>query len=663
MRPDQPSNAKAGSPETAECVGSRTKTTGPAPRIGHAALVYPGILFALFVLLVAGRVSGSSVAILSDAARDPGYVIGSPQWIRSDEWETQTPSFIGQMNSGLRSARLVGVGEHDLSVVGNLPTKDWIVIFRPDNVSSMALPPENALAWNWWLPMLVSALAFYGIAWLSGLGVGLSISISMLISFSPLVEWWHSYSITGPLGFGSAACFSILMVLRAESQMRAFLWSVSSFYWMVAFALVLYPPFQISTLLALAPITLAIIAGDISGQRYSWARAVAAIGVAALAAGIVVGAFVIAHRDAIFAIRGTIYPGARQSTGGGGSLTQLFSANFSALLAHGPPVFAGTNLSEVAAPYLLASESLVVLLLAGWRRTDAMARNVAVAAACSLTLGLAWHQLPVPTSVGRFFLLSFVPPERVLPLIGISGPFLLAVLVHSQIPRLSPHRIYVVGVGVALTTFGLATIEAFKIKSLLPPFPLSTLLAVAFLGAVAIALFAVAPRIWGTMAVATLVGIGFLSVNPLYRGAGPLEHAEIARAIRQEGRSATWVNYGDPTLEAFLAASGASSLSGVNYYPNADGWRQLLGGMRDESVWNRYLQTRWLPGSTRAELRLVTDHFAEVRLSPCAPQLTSFGVTHVIARAGTFSAGETCLHPIDKAFWHGIHYVIYARSS
>lgn len=644
---------------------SRAETAGTAgtgSMMARAAILYPTTLIALFILLVAGGVSGSSIALLSGTARDPGLLFGSPQPIRGDEWSISTPGFIGEMNSGGGGARLSGVGEHDLSVLGTAPTTDWSIVFRPANVASMILPPENALAWNWWLPMLISALAFYGLAWLSGLGVGLSTSVSMLISFSPLVEWWHSGSITGPLGFGSAACFSILLAIRAESRIRTFLWSISSFYWMVAFTLGLYPPFQIPTILALIPITLAMIAADIGSRRYKWTRVVALVGIIGFAVGIVVMVFAFAHREAISAIRGTVYPGGRQSTGGGGSITQLLSANFSPVLAHGPPLFGGTNLSEIAAPYLLAAESLMVVLLAGWRRTNALARNIAVAAACSLVLGLAWHQLPLPSPVGRIFLLNIVPPQRVLPLIGIPGPFLLAILVHSQVPRLSRRRRSMVAAGVASTTFGLALIEALRIKSLLPPFPFPTLLAAAIIGAVAIATLAAAPRMWGTAAVATLVGIGFLSVNPLYRGLGPLEHSDIAQAIRREGTDATWVNYSGAYMEAFLAASGASSLSGVNYYPNSDAWRELLGGMRDESVWNRYAKTQWLPGAARTKLRLVADDIVEIRLSPCAPQLTSFGVTNVLARAGTFSASDTCLHPIDSASWDGSRYVIYSRS-
>jgi len=662
MRGDQWSNALMGRKGTVEHGATPTETAGTASAVARAVLVYPIVLAALFILLVAGGVSGSSVAILSDMAHDPGLLYGSPQSIRSDEWRVSTPIFIGQLNSGGGGARLSGVGEHDLSVLGITPTTDWSIVFRPANVASMVLAPESALAWNWWLPMFLSALAFYGLALLCGVGLGLSLSVSMLVSFSPLVEWWHAISITGPLGFGSAACFSILMAIRAKSRRRAFLWSVTGVYCMIAFSLVLYPPFQIPTLLALIPITVAMIAADIGDRRYTKIHAFVFMGIIALTAGIVVAAFILAHRDTISAIQGTVYPGARQSAGGGGSLTQLLSANFSPLLAHGPPFFGDTNLSEIAAPYLLAAESLMVLLLAGWRRTDALTRNAAVAAGCSLALGLAWHQLPVPSVVGRIFLLNIVPPQRVLPLIGIAGPFLLAILAHSQIPRLSQRRRIVVGVGVALTTFGLAMIEALKIKSLLPPFPLPALVAVAILGAAAIATLAAAPGMWGAAAIATLVVIGFLSVNPLYRGVAPLENSHMAEAVRQEGTNATWVNYGDPDLEAFLAASGASSLSGVNFYPNADAWIQLLGGNRDESVWNRFAHTYWVPGSDRADVRQVQEDVVEVRVSPCAPQLTSFGVTRVLARAGTFGAIETCLHQIATTSWHGSRFVIYSRS-
>lgn len=643
-------------------VRSGATTTAAWSRTGRVALVYPGILVMLFVLLVAAGVSGSSAGMLSETARDPGLLLGSPQPIRKDEWRIHTPDFLGQIRAGGSSPRLLGVGDHDLSVIGNLPTTDWFAAFRPDNWAASFLAPANALAWNWWLPVLVSALAFYGIAALCGFGPGLSASVSMLISFSPIVEWWHSNAITGSLGFGAAASFSLLMQLRAQSRTRTFVWSISSLYWMVAFALVFYPPFQVSTLLALVPITVAVIAADLRRHRYTWARAIVWMGAVGLAAAIGVAAFVFTHADAIAAIRGTKYPGLRQSTGGSGSFAQLFSADFSPVLAHAQAWFGGTNLSEVSAPYFLAAESLVVILFAGFPTRVSAARNVAIASAGSLALGLTWHQLPIPSSVGRFFLLNLVPPQRVLPLIGISGAFLLAALIHSQIPGLGRRRRLLVGVAVASTSFGLAMIEAGQLRSVLPHLRLPALIAAAGMGALAIAALAAAPRKWGVGAVACLVGFSFLSVNPLYRGTGALEHSAIAQAIRREGTDAIWVSYSDPILESFLSASGASSLSGTNYYPNSEAWTRLLGGMRYERVWNRYLKTEWHDGTNRATIHLFGNALGVIHLSPCAPQLTTFGVTHVLAREGTFAAGDRCLRKIDSVSWKGVRYVIYARS-
>jgi hypothetical protein len=644
-------------------IRSRTGMTGSLSMIRRTVLIYPGILLMLFVLLVAAGVSGSSVAMLSDHARDPGLLLGSPQPVREDEWSIHTPDFIGEMMAGGRSPRLVGVGEHDLTVIGNLPTRDWSAAFRPDSMAAIVLPPANALAWNWWFPVLISALAFYGLAGLCGLGPGLSVSLSMLISFSPFVEWWHSTSIAGALGFGAAACFSIVRLLRAESRSGTFFWCFSSFYWIVAFTLVLYPPFQISTLLALIPITVAVILADIRGKRYSWPRALALTGTAGLAAMMGVAAFVFTHREAISALQGTTYPGLRLSKGGEGTIIQLLSANFSPVLAHAPAVFDHSNLSEISAPYVFAAESLVVVLLAGWRIKDRTARYVAIASAAALTLGLAWDQLPIPSWAGRFFMLTTVPSQRVLPLIGIPSAFLLAVLIHSQIPQLSRRRRILVGVAVASTSLGLAMIEVVKLKAAIPSLSISALVAVAVLGAVTVAVLAAAPRRWGVAAVVTLVACGFLSVNPLYRGTGALENSDLSQAIRREGPNATWVNYGNQTVEAFLAASGASSLSGRNYYPNAEGWKQFLGGPRDKDVWNRYLKTQWFDGANRAKLDLAGNDWGLIHISPCSPALTTFGVTHVIAPVGTFHADDSCLHKITSVVWQKNRYNIYARSS
>jgi hypothetical protein len=260
-------------------------------------------------------------------------------------------------------------------------------------------------------------------------------------------------------------------------------------------------------------------------------------------------------------------------------------------------------------------------------------------------------------------MLTLVPSQRVLPLIGISSAFLLAALIHSQIPGLSRRRRVLVGATVASTSLGLAAIEVVKLKSAIPSLRLPALIGVAVLGAVAVAVLAAAPRRWGVAAVVTLVACGFFSVNPLYQGTGALENSDISQAIRREGPNATWLNYGNQTVEAFLSASGASSLSGRNYYPNSKGWEQLLGGTRNEDVWNRYLKTQWFDGTNRAKLKLAGNDWGFVYISPCAPALTTFGVTHVIAPVGTFHAGDTCLHEITSVVWQKNRYNIYARSS
>ena len=108
---------------------------------------FPLILLVIVAVLSGMRLSGSSVGIYHQLlygadAHDPNLVANSPQTIRSDEWRVNTPLIVSQWRlSYPRFNKNVGTGQ-DMSVVVDVPYKEWSVAFRPQHWPFFVLPLE-----------------------------------------------------------------------------------------------------------------------------------------------------------------------------------------------------------------------------------------------------------------------------------------------------------------------------------------------------------------------------------------------------------------------------------------------------------------------------------------------------------------------------------------
>jgi hypothetical protein len=154
-----------------------------------------------------------------------------------------------------------------------------------------------------------------------------------------------------------------------------------------------------------------------------------------------------------------------------------------------------------------------------------------------------------------------------------------------------------------------------------------------------------------------------LTVNPLYRGLGPvadsplLETLEPYRAADPEAR---WLVYDSINYGNYLLANGYPVLSSIYLYPQYDLWLQFDPPGRYEDVWNRYAHVLFARTTDPSVVDFVAHNFDSfvVSIDPCHSVLADLRV-----RFMTFASEvhAPCLQRIAAGLQIGEPLYVYER--
>src|SRR5207237_218388 len=93
--------------------------------------------------------------------KDSKLLLNKPREIRSDEWVWNSQMIMAQAsNHYARINSNLGHGM-DMSLIIDVPYKDWSAVFRPQNLAFLILPFQYAFAFKWWLMAYLLVLAAY----------------------------------------------------------------------------------------------------------------------------------------------------------------------------------------------------------------------------------------------------------------------------------------------------------------------------------------------------------------------------------------------------------------------------------------------------------------------------------------------------------------------
>lgn len=650
----------------------------PPPRsLGHtrwlAASVFPAVIGVAVLVLGLSGLTGSSLGSYATTeaggAHPPGLLAGSVRGIRSDEWLVRTPWVLRQLELGLPHRVAGGVGSHDAAVLMDLPTGGWEVVLRPHTAVYRFLGDEQAFAVEWWGFFAIQLLGVYALVLTLTGRIAVSALAASLVTLSPATQWWTTPATFTAVGYGCLATALVLRAYRTATARRRVALSALAGLILADFLAGIYPPWQIGTALVLVPVAVASVVPDLwaSATRLRAVRSlVLVVPIVLGVAGALLGSFLSEHRGAVTAISSTVYPGHRSAEhGGGAALPIVLGSAFDSFASVKPyAVVNGTNQSENASGLpLLLPVAVAGLALVAWRRLRG-SRSSPALIGCLMggALVVAWMLLPIPSQVGRFLLLTRVPPYRLSLPLCLAGAIGLALLVchQSESERPFPRTLLlacVAGFGGALA-WGAAryTVDGAGIDTRRA----AVFVLVAMVG-VALAL---SRRPLPGLAVLVIFSLWQASlINPVQRGLRPLTVNPLRHAVDSVKASAPaeagWIAYSvDLTVRGILTAAGVNNLAGVSPYPDRAAWQVLDPRRASEAAWNRYAHVSFTaaPAGAAPSFTLIGPDNLSVAVDPCGAALRQLGVRFVVAHG---LGPQTCLSPVVTVRQGGSDVVVY----
>jgi hypothetical protein len=617
---------------------------------------FPILLALVVVVLGSLELSGSSASIYAGPESDGGRVAGRARNLRTDEWWVRTPLVARQVTLGLPEHEEIGVGEHDMAVEYDIPTRGWATLLRPHTVPYHVFGIERAHAFEWWMLFFaLPALGIYALALQLGVRVLTAALVALIVALSPFVQWW-----TGPwtvtIAYATLAAAAAVAAARARSPIPRIVLAVMAGWLGACLVIVLYPPTVVPTALLVGAAAVAAIVPSLPPreQRRSWClRLVVVLGVACAVGGALVLAFFVAHRGALDALANTVYPGRRRLAGGTGDLGVLFGAPFDLIESTRSAVVVavnGINQSEASAS-LFTIPAVAVALFADrarlpWQPWRSRLPLLAVLGASAVLL--AWYILPIPEGVGRLILFDRVRPDRLqLPLAIASA---LALGLYFDERRRSARRRYAPIVAGSLA-FAVPTLWAgLRLRidgELAPRWQVLLLIAASTIG---IALALGGARI-GLLLLVALFAASAAAINPLQHGLHALLEspaARLGRELRARPDTGAVVEFwgGDINPRGGLTVSGVPLVSGINVYPNVSAWRILDPNDTYRRAWDSYNNAVWDPGAPGSAPE-ITGEGDTIHLSvdPCDPRLAKLNVRTIVSPS---PLTDSCLVEIDR---------------
>lgn len=627
----------------------------------------------VFLTLVGLSLSGSSIGVFRNGAPDDALLVGAPLPIRSDEWIVMTPFSIGGDRIGLPSMRQVGLTETDMAVapMGG-PSRSWVTAFKPQDWGYMLLDAGRGLAWRWWASYLLCSLAFFGLLRALRVAPWAALGLAAAAAFSPYTAWWTSPATALILGWAAGAAMSAIRAMQSSRRSAIVSWSVLAAYCLVALALLLYPPWIVSTALVVA----ALVVGQAVDLRPGWRRLFAIGAIVGAVAGGVLALWYRHSADAIEATTDTIYPGQRRTEPGAGSVARFLSAPLNPWIKSGENVPGdSTSLPDLSSTWMPAGVIIVAVAVglavalkpALFRSTSTIepCRDVRALPRATLTsllvvlcLLAAWAFLPVPAVVGELTLLDRVQPWRLPLAIG----FVMILLFGLASVVLSPTKTsgwrWPVAVLAVLATATSTVYASNGIPRKIDASLVEVATSACLLGAACIAVV-LAGRNWFA---GFLLGLyclaSWATVNPLYRGLGALEDEPIVAALSQRitqdqpVRTAVFedgLSLANTQLAALVTSTGVDNLTATTFYPDRSLMEQLAPGQ--EEIWNNYLRYRWIDDDVPSPVITPTSvDFAELRIDPCSQEMALLDIALVIS---DHELPYDCLQLVESVLWRG----------
>ena len=647
--------------------------------------IFPSTIIFCLIFATGFKISGSSFGLYYDSflnGKSSNLISGEARPIRSDEWLVVTQFTIAQKEAGYPLInKNFGNSGKNMSLVSDAPYKEWSTVFRPQNLAFLIVPFEFAFAFKWWLLLasLLLSIYFLSLKFLPN-KYALSGSIAIIGSFTPFIFWWYQTITIMSIVWGIVILLLIMKLIENKSLpflkrykhgdiISNLTLSLLLTYSMVSFALLLYPAFQV-------PVVITVFLVAIGYYINTWRKIpkklrkilyvnTAFIVGSAIAAIGIVGIFLITRIDAVQAISGTDYPGARFVHSGAPSQADLIGlTGYSqyrlmdgASISSIDPSKGSINQSEMSA-FIITPFAFIIpilfILYSKWRK-DKTIDWVGVAIFVSCLIFISHLFIPGFSSIAKPFMMHLVPITRLQLGLGFIGIFSLIYTLANTIKFSSQYRYLPYLYSTMVIIIYVCTIVYVVKFNRNFAGDLRVLLLAAISLSGGLALIFIKKEKLGLLVLSSLCIMSTITIQPLYRGLGSgyNDNIIIKKIISTSSSDDTWGLSGTSVLENFPQMANRKSITGVNTYPDKDFWSKVS---KDKTIYNRYAHIL-LSDTIDKDLVLIQPDVFIAKLS-CSNHIGK-SVTRVLS---TTPLQLPCYELIDKVTVHNGDILFYKRT-
>jgi len=293
------------------------------------------VLFFCVTFKISGSSIGSWTYVTQEKTEDTDLLIGANRSVHADEYCVYTPLTISQFHNKNQKypyfSDTLRATKTDTFIVYGQPVKDLLVLFRPFHIPYLLLDLERGFSFYWCSRIIVLfMLTFEFFMLFTRKNKLLSFVSSVLITFSPTIQWWISVnSLVEMIIFGELFVLVLNLYLNSKYKLRI-LFCVLLSYTTFAYALTFYPAWQIPFAYMFSVFAIYLIIENKDKFCIKKDGVIFVLYIIMLA--LFIYLLLLKSGKTIHNVISTVYPGKRISNGGGGFL-DLFHYPYTLTLA------------------------------------------------------------------------------------------------------------------------------------------------------------------------------------------------------------------------------------------------------------------------------------------------------------------------------------------
>ncbi len=537
------------------------------------------------VVCVIFQIHGSSINELNYFHVDHNILFGVSRQIRTDEFNVNTMlAFSQYLNNFAYFSDIVRAVPTDMFLLYGQPVWDIGIIFKPFLIGYLFLNQGQGLSFFWISRLVVLFLVSFEFGKLiTNKNKKLALAYSLLITFSPLVQWWFAINgLVEQLIFGQLAVLLINLYMNTLDYRKRLLIALGLVICVGGFGLAMYPSWQIPFGYVFVLLAIWIFLKNIKTFSFNKYDFLIILGSLAILCALMVH-ILQNSAETLKIVMNTVYPG-NEVFNGGYDFTYLFNyvaSVYFPIMPDGVPanvVEQSTFVDFFPVPLIL---SFIVLF---YQKTKDKLLYGLLALYLILSIFLL---VSLPDSVISLTLRSHVRTGRIVCVIGFVSCLILIRSISSLREFADKKLIIALSVVLSAIVVYASTFLYNDYYALWMIVILVVLYSVFF----SVIFLSHSPKGKKVFLISCIV-LAFLTgalVNPVDTGTDVVfesNYIHEVESIVQKDPNANWI-VTDLYLNSLIPV-GAKTINSINTYPDLDKWHSLDKNHQYEDIYNRY---------------------------------------------------------------------------